>query len=249
VTAVLLALTMGAPNSPGSPLPPGTPAPRVIPTGAVGHDISWPQCGKAQPAPGAFGVVGVTGGRPYTANPCLAGQFAWAEATPGGAAFYMNTSNPGPSAVALDWYGQRSPDAACRPGNDGACAYNYGFNSAAGAFAYAQASTGGATGRLWWLDVEPDNSWSSTDIVANRAALQGSIDFLQRQPGVVVGIYSTARMWARIMADHRLPLPNWVAGSTTAAEAVARCAPAFSATGGPVVLSQWVEGFDNDYVC
>jgi len=221
----------------------------VLPAGTVGYDISWPQCGKALPAPAAFGVVGVTGGRPFTRNPCLASQFAWAESTPGAGSFYMNTSNPGPGAVALDWYAQRSPDAACQPGNDAACAYNYGFNAAADAFAYAQASTGRSTGRVWWLDVEPDNSWSDTDVVANRAALQGSLDFLQRQPAVVVGVYSTPRMWRGIMGDHRLAVPNWVAGGNNVAEAAARCAPAYSFTGGPVVLSQWVEGLDHNYVC
>ncbi len=191
----------------------------------------------------------MAGGRPYTHNACLANQFAWAEASPGGAAFYMNTSNPGPAALALDWYAQRAPDAACRPQNDGACAYNFGFNAAAHAFAHAQSATGQAAGRVWWLDVELDNSWSDTDVVANRASLQGSLDFLRRQPGVVVGVYSTPRMWGRIMGDLRLLVPNWMAGATTAAEAVAHCAPGFSATGGPVVLSQWVEGFDNNYVC
>ncbi|MEA2715921.1 MAG: hypothetical protein QOI99_238 [Actinomycetota bacterium] len=247
MTAVLLALTLGGPNGSGRSPGPGGP-PRVIPSGAIGHDISWPQCETDRPAPAAFGVVGVTGGRSYTRNPCLAGQFAWAEATPGGAAFYMNTSNPGADAEALDWYAQRSPDPACGPAGEGACAYDFGFNAAADAFTYAQAATGSAAGRVWWLDVEPDNSWSD-NVFANRASLQGSIDFLQRQPGVVVGVYSTPRMWGRIMGDHRLALPNWTAGSTTLAEAVVRCAPVFSATGGPVVLSQWVEGFDNDYVC
>jgi len=249
VTALLLALTTGGSNGPGSSPPFGVPAPRAIAIGSVGHDISWPQCGKGQPAGGAFGIVGVTGGRPYTANPCLTSQFAWAEATPGGAGFYMNTSNPGSAAVALNWYAQNSPDAACRPGNDAACAYDYGFNAATAAFNHAVATTGAGAGRVWWLDVEPDNSWSSTDIVANRAAVQGSIDSLQRQPGVIVGIYSTARMWNRIMGNFQLPLPNWVAGANNAAEAIAHCAPAFSATGGPAVLSQWVEAFDNNYVC
>jgi len=220
-----------------------------VPSGAVGHDISWPQCDLPVPAPAVFGVVGVTGGRPYTRNPCLGAQFAWGESTPGGTAFYLNTSSPGPGALFVDWYGQRAPDPACRPGNDGACAYDFGFNAAADAFGYAQAATGHATGRVWWLDVETDNSWSDSDVVANRASLQGSLDFLQHQPGVVVGVYSPPKMWGRIMGDLRLPLPNWMAGATTLAEAVAHCAPGFSATGGPVVLSQWVDVFDNDYVC
>lgn len=221
-----------------------------MPSGAVGHDISWPQCGRPVPTPGAFGIVGVTGGRPYTRNPCLAEQFAWAESTPGGAGFYMNTSNPGIDSLSVDWYGQLAPDPACRPGNDGACAYNFGYNAAADAFAYARDATGHAGGRVWWLDVETDNSWSDTDVVANRASIQGSLDFLQRQPDVVVGIYSSPRMWRWIMADHVLPaVPSWMAGATTQAGAVAHCDPSFSFTGGPVALSQWVEDFDHDYVC
>ncbi|HVF13893.1 MAG TPA: hypothetical protein VM942_04795, partial [Acidimicrobiales bacterium] len=215
---------------------------------AVGHDISWPQCDKGLPDVGAFGIVGVTGGRPYTRNACLSSQFAWAEASPGGAGFYMNTSNPGVDSLAVDWYAQRSPDPACAPGNEVACAYDFGFNAAAEAFAYAQESTGRSIGRVWWLDVEFDNSWSD-DIAANRASIQGSVDYLQRQPGVVVGVYSTPRMWNRLMGDHRLPLANWTAGANTLEEAMAHCSPAFSATGGPVVLSQWVEDFDNDFVC
>ena len=246
---MLLALALGATSTPGPSPAPGVVPSKVIPPGAVGHDISWPQCDKGRPEVGAFGIVGVTGGRPYTRNACLTSQFAWAEASPGGAAFYMNTSNPGVASLALDWYAQRAPNAACSPADESACAYDFGFNAAAEAFAYAQASTGRAAGRVWWLDVELDNSWSSTDIGANRASIQGSIDFLLRQPGVVVGVYSTPRMWARIMGDHRLALPNWTAGATTLADAIAHCSPVFSATGGPVVLSQWVEGFDNNYVC
>ena len=246
---MLLALTLGATSPPSVPPAARLGPSRLIPSGAVGHDISWPQCDKGRPEVGVFGIVGVTGGRPYTRNPCLTSQFAWAEDSPGGAGFYLNTSNPGVDSLALDWYAQRSPNAACSPADEPACAYDFGFNAAAEAFAYAQSSTGHAAGRVWWLDVESDNSWSDTDIGANRASLQGSIDFLTRQPGVVVGIYTLPRMWVRIMGDHPLALPNWTAGATTLAEAVAHCSPEFSATGGPVVLSQWVEGFDNDYVC
>lgn len=242
---------MGASTPPGTPPAiSGSPPRAAVPTGAVGHDISWPQCDLPVPAPGAFGIVGVSGGRPYTHNPCLSSQFAWAEATPGGASFYMNTSNPGPDSLSIDWYGQRSPDPACSPENEVACAYDFGFNAAAHAFAYAQSATGNrAAGRVWWLDVETDNSWKYGDIPTNHASLRGSLDFLQRQPGVLVGVYTTPRMWGFIAGDLQLPIPNWMAGATTQAEAIAHCAPGFSATGGPVVLSQWVEDFDNDYVC
>ena len=37
----------------------------------VGYDISYPQCNGTFPGGGAFGVVGVNGGKVFGANPCL----------------------------------------------------------------------------------------------------------------------------------------------------------------------------------
>ena len=225
------------------------PAPRPTTSTITGNDISWPQCGKAYPTGSAFGIVGVTDGKPYFGNTCLASEYAWAAATPGGAGFYMNTANPGAASTAVNWYQQRTPDASCAPGHEAACAYNYGFNAAARALAYAQAQTGHSAGTSWWLDVETDNSWSATDLGANLASLRGSIDFLQRTPGVVVGVYSTKYQWTRITGGAPLSLPNWVAGAANLSEAKARCTPAWSATGGPVVLTQAFGPFDTNYAC
>ena len=68
VTAILTTLGLAA--------GPAAPAPKAIARGTIGYDISWPQCGKAYPAGSAFGVVGVTDGKPYFGNPCLASEFA-----------------------------------------------------------------------------------------------------------------------------------------------------------------------------
>jgi len=226
------------------------PPPKFIARGSIGHDVSYPQCGRPLPRVSAFGIVGVANGKPYTGNPCLAREYAWAAATPGGAAFYMNTANPGPTTTSLNWYGQRSPDLRCAPGRDAACAYNFGYNAAAAAMSYAQAQTGRSTNTMWWLDVETANSWSRTDLAANFASIRGSIDYLQRQPGVNVGIYSVPQMWTRIAGSARVALPNWVAGASTLVGARARCVPAGTATGGPVVLTQFVvNGFDTNYAC
>lgn len=241
VMAILTALGLGGAA--------GSPAPKAVPHGAVGHDISWPQCGQAYPTGSAFGIVGVTHGRPYEPNPCLTSEYAWAKGAPGGPGFYMNTANPGPASGAVSWYRQKSPDPACSPGQQAACAYDYGFNAAAHAYTYAQSQTGHAGGTAWWLDVEIENTWSPTDLVANLAAVRGSVDYLQHQPGTVVGIYSTRSQWTTITGGAQLPLANWVAGARSAGEARARCAPAFSATGGPVVLSQYFGPFDADVAC
>lgn len=244
VAALIVSILTGL----GLVAPPGPP-PKFIARGSVGHDISYPQCGRALPGTSSFAIVGVANGKPYTGNPCLASEYAWANSTPGGAGFYMNTANPGPSTTSLNWYAQRSPDPTCAPGRESACAYNFGYNAAAAAMTYAQAQTGRSTNTMWWLDVETENSWSRTDLGANFASIRGSIDYLQRQPGVTVGVYSIRQMWNRIAGGAALGLPNWVAGARNLADARARCSPNFSATGGPVVLTQFVSGFDMNYAC
>ena len=214
----------------------------------VGYDVSWPQCGTALPVDGDFRIIGANGGKPYDVNPCLAEQYRWAAAAPG-AAFYMNTANPGPESRVIDWYGQKTPDPACNRSNPAACAYNYGYNAAAQAFGYAQRQTSAAGSHSWWLDVEIDNSWSD-DVALNVADILGSVAYLGGQ-GVPVGVYSTDYQWGRITGGaHVAQLYNWVAGAGDQAQAARWCAPDSSFTGGPVVLVQWVQdGFDHDHAC
>jgi hypothetical protein len=52
--------------------------------GAIGHDVSTPQCGRTLPEIGAFGVVVVNGGRAFTENPCFAAEHAWAASSAAG---------------------------------------------------------------------------------------------------------------------------------------------------------------------
>jgi hypothetical protein len=214
----------------------------------LGYDVSWPQCGSALPVDGDFRIVGANGGKPYDANPCLAAQYRWAAAAPG-AAFYMNTANPGPASRIIDWYGQRSPDPACSRTNEPACAYDYGYNAAVDAFTNAQRQTGAAGSHSWWLDVEIDNSWSP-DNALNVADILGSFAYLRGQ-GVPVGVYSTDYQWGRITGGAHIPqLYDWVAGARDGAEATAWCVPDSTFTGGPVILVQWVEGgIDHDHAC
>jgi hypothetical protein len=213
-----------------------------------GYDVSWPQCGRALPVDGDFRIVGVNGGKPYEPNPCLAEQYRWAIASPG-AAFYINTANPGTASRVVDWYGQKTPNAACSRANEAACAYNYGYNGAKHAFEYAQRQTGAAGRHSWWLDVETMNSWSG-DVALNVADILGSIAYLRTQ-GVPVGVYSTEYQWGKITGGVQIPeLYNWVAGARDAAQAARWCAPDSSFTGGPVVLIQWVQDdLDHDHAC
>jgi len=214
----------------------------------VGYDVGYPQCGGQLPAGAAFGIVGVNNGLPFSANPCLATQFAWAQQSV--PQFYMNTANPGTATTIFSWYGQKSPDPACGPSNEAACAFNYGFNAAKHAFEHAQRQTGAAGKWSWWLDVETDNSWSSNTTL-NQADLIGSFAFLRSQ-GVPVGAYSTAYQWGRITGSAQWPdVPVWVAGARNGGQAATWCGADSSFTGGPVTLVQWVESkvIDANHAC
>jgi hypothetical protein len=214
----------------------------------IGNDVSWPQCGRPLPAGAAFGIVGVNDGKPFTDNPCLVAEYQWAAATGLAPGLYINTSNPGTQSEAVDWYSQRSPNAACSRANAAACAYDYGYNGARQAYAFANARVAAGPGHTWWLDVETGNSWSG-DLAANLADIAGAIDYLASR-GVVVGVYSTRYQWSKITGGASIPgLPNWVAGATDADQASRFCSTR-SFTGGPVLLVQFVQGrFDYDVAC
>src|SRR5436853_7200886 len=71
----------------------------IFASNATGNDISYPQCSTSDYPQNAFGVVGVTGGRAFTANPCLSKEFAWAGTLSHPSSLYMNLNAPvGPTA-------------------------------------------------------------------------------------------------------------------------------------------------------
>ncbi|MEY2568568.1 MAG: hypothetical protein QOE35_3097 [Actinomycetota bacterium] len=212
----------------------------------TGYDVSFPQCGGAYPAKPAFGIVGVGGGKAFTHNSCLASEYAWAAGATKPAAFYMNTGNPGTLSTRWTLPG---PSACSGSSSDSGCAYNYGWNNAADALTYASQQTSSATAaaRAWWLDVETANSWS-TNTGLNVTTLQGSVDYLRAQGVTVVGMYSTTAMWKQITGGAAMPVPAWVAGASTKAQAKSFCGKGF--TGGGVRLVQFPSGgFDGDVAC
>ena len=173
----------------------------------VGFDISWPQCNGNFPSGGAFGIVGVNGGKPFGANPCLGtgngpSELSWAGMN---AQLYANTADPGP-ALSTHWpNGQTSPkqcNTAANPGsNTLECHYDYGWNAATDSYrdaVNAYVSLGwaqsGATrtpvANQWWLDVETANSWTSTPSL-NVQALQGELDYLTSAGAAGIGFYAS----------------------------------------------------------
>ena len=233
----------------------------------TGNDVSYPQCRLDLPAFAAFGVVGVDGGRVLRANPCLVDEVAWALTTDDGQPdYYVNSANPGPQ-LSQHWpLGQQLPQpcASERSASDtDACAYDYGWNAAADSWQRATAAAFAAGARDpaesdWWIDVETGNTWQSLALndepdaeSHDTAALRGMVDFFHAQGVASVGVYSTAEQWDLITGGASLSAaPVWYAGGGSVLDALARCDPSWSFTGGSVRLSQYdAGGVDGDYRC
>jgi hypothetical protein len=247
---------------------------RVTPSGGMGHDVSHPQCGVALPADnGAFGIVGINKGRPFTTNPCIGAQYQWAKGTPFGAGVYLNTSNPAPSDSTY-WPQSGSKDPAlcidARSKTDFGCTYDYGWHAAANALSTGMAVDRAITQRTWWLDVEIENRWTG-DGTSNTAMVQGMNDYLRSHGVAEVGLYSTGYQWRKITGGYTgssagsyqaawkpqftpmYPLahaPLWLA--TYAESNVAKMMCTTSFTGAKTRMVQYGEdegGFDTNIVC
>ena len=238
----------------------------AVPTAAVlGNDISWPQCGRDLPEPPAFAIVGVTGGRPDTANPCLAAQLAWADQSAesaGGrpAAVYVNTAATGP-VESLWWPAGNSyegtevsnPYGLCDGTASPACAYVHGYAMAVNAAVTLKEAGDTAAHRMWWLDVEFGNSWL-WDKAVNAAELEGMTAYLQGT-GAEVGIYSTGYQFSEIAGEvsagsNLYKLQNWLAGAYSAETAQEYCGAEPLTAGGTVTITQFTENdLDYNYRC
>ena len=206
--------------------------------GAVGYDVSYPNCALRVPAGRSFAVVGLNWGRPFTTNPCFAREWAAAQRP---RSVYINT------AYSRTLFRHLTPDCSAagrgqplRPAAQRA--YAVGCSEAVAALRLLAATPPLAI----WLDVEPGNTWSSRRSL-NAATIKGILDHLLTQsPHPVIGVYSNAGFWQRIVGGwHSLSLPEWVA---TGAPDPPGCPTGFAA--GPVWLSQSTDGrLDADAAC
>jgi hypothetical protein len=213
--------------------------------GGLGYDISWPQCGRVLPNDGiGVAVIGVTGGSPFTANPCLRSEAAWARGAALPYDLYMNLNWP---TAATAGEAANGPRGHCAPGDVTCLGYNYGYNAVASATGVAGAA--GASAATWWLDVETGDYWSS-NTTGNTAVVQGAIDGLHGR-GITAGIYSISFMWQQITNGYQAPsIPVWIPGPQSIDYAHYYCDQRFSFDGGPVWLVQYPRsGLDGDMIC
>lgn len=247
----------------------------VYPAGQVGYDISYPQCTSSYPT-GAFGIVGVNQGYPFTYyNPCFVSEWTAAQATAMGyASVYINTGYD-PSYTKVD-ANHSTQDCVNRAGSVSGSssqqrAWAVGCSEAERSVAYASCGSnvpGSCSSVIspagWWLDVETANSWCGRpgthckDLTLNRYTLQGIVDTLQtgaQNPnGAPVGVYSTPSAWTTVVGSNIVDdiAADWRAtGVATTAEASPYCSSTgFTGNGAPVWLVQYLPGStDADYAC
>jgi hypothetical protein len=211
--------------------------------GTTGNDISWPQCGTSSFPQNSFGIVGVTGGRAFTENPCLSQEFVWAHGLSTPASLYMNLNSPIGSTASR---GKTGPYGNCKKSDKLCQAENYGYNAAQYAYTYAQQQ--GASSSQWWLDIETANSWSSSTTL-NQGTINGAAKFFSDK-SIKLGVYSSQSMWNSITGGYQNGLPVWLA--TTATTPATYCSSTYSFTGGQMYLVQYsnsATSIDSDYAC
>jgi len=245
---VRLVLAVLGPLVLASGLMPGIEVPHAAAATAspyLGFDVSWPNCGRTLPTGSVLAVIGVTGGKPYTKNPCLREQYLAARLH-GEVRFYLNLNKPR-GAVSLNGGAGHcsTTDWDCR-------GFNYGWHAASSAWRYAVSQIGDRPLRTrWWLDIETSNTWSSNKHV-NARVIAGALAFLRtRGHADRVGVYSTTYQWRQIAGTYRPGVAVWYAtAETSARRAAAFCHSRYSFTGGPVRMVQYAPvRIDRDYLC
>lgn len=202
-------------------------------------DASWPNCKTAPGDAFAVGIVGVTGGLDFHANPCAGEEAGWF----GHYAVYMNTGYPGRER------GQRFKawPRHCGSKDNRCLGYNYGYNAAL--YAIRQADLQNVHGDLWWLDVETENSWTDNYLV-NRQFINGAIAAIHHKIWFSqVGIYSAPLQWQEIMGPWHNRLPAWIATGATKESAARKACRGKAFTGGKTWLSQYTVKFDQNHPC
>ena len=209
-------------------------------SGTIGYDVSYPQCPGTGSPGGAFGIVGVNGGRPFTQNSCLATEYRVAPTSTANS-LYINTGYSGAYRRNIS-----SDCSSLSSGVGGSSAeqqaWAIGCSEAETSLAYATGKVG-TNVAMWWLDVETGNSWSTSNLTLNQKTIQGAISWLA-QTNLPVGVYSTTSMWATITGGSFAPnglAADWVAAGD--------CSTPFTPNSPVWLVQSVVGGVDRDYAC
>jgi hypothetical protein len=190
---------------------------------ATGYDISWPQCGGAMPPASDIAIVGVDDGHPFSQNPCLTQELAWAQGAKQQGQYMVLDSPVGWSSPHVLEYAYHGPAGDCTATEYECLSFNWGYNAANADLQYAAAQ--GASSDNWWLDVEVPSAGSVNppgptcytanfwicDTTANSTIILAAVAVLEAH-GKHVGVYSTKTQWQTITGGLPLGLPIWIAG-------------------------------------
>jgi hypothetical protein len=226
---------------------PGTSPSHPYAPGATGYDVSWPQCtpmgsARVRPLPPdpSFAIVGINDGYMSGFNSCFAAEAAWAGRNRSVYIILQPLSPGSPEAL-------QGPKAACALSSGTCQGYDWGYNYTKADIAFIRAR--GLGPKIWWLDIETAEGWSSskTAQAVNAQVIQGSLDAV-RSSGDVGGIYSTWYQWGAITGSYVPPggVPIWIPGANTVSgnsfSAKAFCQRALQ-PGDPSKLSSTYMGF------
>jgi hypothetical protein len=220
---------------------------------ATGTDISAGACDSGFSTGVGFAVIRATAGQPYHSPKaaCFAAETLWAKGLPAAPQFYLNLADPG-TASSGHWNAGGPKACDTTHDYDTGCAYDYGYEAARQAVAFA-AGNGMTAGARWWVDVETGNSWGSDNIdvpghrSANAADIHGALAYLSSH-GFPGGVYTETVWWDAITGSPTSfsDVPVWGGGADTRANARANC-KAVSITGGPALLTQWFTDIHDDH--
>jgi len=208
------------------------------PAASTGVDISYPDCLAPEPPPADFTIIGLNDGRPFTTNPCFAAEYAAARAAGHSPSVYLN------SAYASSLFRHITGDClASARDHETLRSLQLAYAVGCSEGETALAALAGAEVAALWIDIEPDNTWS-TRVLRNRATIRGLVDHLLTHGSTpIVGAYSADVYWRELMGGwSSFALPEWIATGGGRS-----CSDAFAS--GPVWLSQTTTTHDYDAAC
>ena len=180
------------------------------------------------------GILGVNDGLDFSHNPCLAQESLLFH---NNYSIYLNTGYPGKSYALMF----KDSPKHCQINNLNCLAYNFGYNDAVYSMKYAWSQDSHSF--VWWLDVETENSWTSS-FKQNREALIGMIAAIHKHAFMpTIGFYSYPGQWQSITNDWINLLPAWVATASDSKQmATSYCLDSFN--GGHAWLTQYTRYLD-----